>query len=254
MKEIVLTAEAREGVGKGVARKLRQIGMIPGVLYGPETKPLPLALKKSDLSGLIRHEGRTNMLIDLNVGADKNARKVIIRSLHRDPVTGEYEHVDLYQVSMKKKLHMSIHVHLTGIAAGVKNSGGILEHVTREIGIACLPLDIPERIEIDVTNLEIGDSVHVRNIKLEKVDILTDIDQTIATVVPPTVIKTEAAPTTAEAATAEAAPAEGEAKPAAGETAKKPGDVAKKPEEAAKGVAKPGAKPGATKPGKEEKK
>lgn len=248
MKEIRLTAETRQSIGKENARKVRRTGMIPGILYGPEIEPLPLALKSSDLAGLIRHEGRTNMLLDLDLPNDKKARKVIIRELQRDPVTGAFKHVDLYQVSMKKKLHLSVHVYLTGTPAGVKSAGGILEHVTRDIEIACLPSDIPERVEIDVSSLEIGDSVHVGNLKIDKVDVLTDSHQTIATLVPPTVIKTEAAaPAAAEAVEgAEGAPAEGE-------EAKVEGDAAKKPEEAAK-AAKPGGKPGKEEREKKEKK
>jgi large subunit ribosomal protein L25 len=239
MKEVVLTAQKREGIGKELARKIRQGGSIPGIIYGPEVKPFPVALKTSDLAGLIRQEGRSNMLIDLNLDQEKKARKVIIRELQRDPITGKYVHVDLYQVSMKKKLHLSAHVYLIGTPAGVKNSGGILEHVTREIDIACLPSDIPDRIEIDVTALEIGNSVHVRDLKIEKVDVLTDIDQTIATVVPPTIIKAEAAaaaaPAEGEAAAEGAAPAEGEAGKAEGAAPADAKKDAKKPEEPAKG-------------------
>lgn len=238
MKEVVLTAQARPGQGKGSARKIRQSGSIPGVLYGPEVKPLNISLNPAELAAMIRREKRTNMLIDLNVGEEKNARKVIIRELQRDPITGAYEHVDFYQVSMKKKLHLAVHVHLAGIASGVRNSGGIMEHVTREIEIACLPSDIPERVEVDVSALEIGDSVHVRDLKIEKVEILTDLHQTIATVVPPTIIKVEtpvaavaAEGEAAEGAAAEGAVAEGEAK-AEGAEGKKPGEAGKKPADA----------------------
>ncbi len=250
MKEIKLAAETRQSIGKENARKVRRTGMIPGILYGPEIKPLPLALKLSDLNGLIRHEGRTNMLLDLDLANDKKSRKVIIRELQRDPVTGAFKHVDFYQVSMKKKLHLSVNVYLTGTPAGVKSAGGILEHVTRDIEIACLPSDIPEKVEIDVSALEIGDSVHVGNLKIPNVDVLTDAHQTIATLVPPTIIKVEAAPVAAEAV-------EGaEALPAEGEEAQTEGETAKKPEEAAKAV-KPGGKPGKEekeKKGKKEKK
>lgn len=250
MKEVVLTAQARPAQGKGAARKIRQGGNIPGVLYGPEVKPLNISLNPAELAAMIRREKRTNMLIDLNVGEEKKARKVIIRELQRDPITGAYEHVDFYQVSMKKKLHLAVHVHLAGIASGVKNSGGILEHVTREIEIACLPSDIPERVEVDVSALEIGDSVHVRDLKIEKVDILTDLHQTIATVVPPTIIKVET-PVAAVAAEGEAAegaaPAEGEAKAEGAE-----GAEGKKPAEA--GGKKPADAKAAPEPAKKEKK
>ncbi|SYZ74162.1 50S ribosomal protein L25 [Candidatus Zixiibacteriota bacterium] len=247
MKEIRLSAQLRDGVGKEVSRKTRRTGFVPGILYGPETKPLSVSVNNGDLATMIRRQGRLNMLIDLDVADGKKARKVIIRELQRDPVTGDYFHIDFYQVSMKKKLHLSAPVYLTGSSVGVKTSGGIMEHVTREIEIACLPSDIPDRIEIDVSALEIGDSVHVRDLKIEKVEILTDKDQTIATVVPPTIIKAEAAaaaPAEGEVPAEGAAPAEGEA--AAGAAGAEAGKAAgaeagKKPEEAKGG--KPGGKP-----------
>ncbi|MCX6826561.1 MAG: 50S ribosomal protein L25 [candidate division Zixibacteria bacterium] len=252
MQEIKLMAETREGVGKERSRKLRRTGVVPGILYGPETKPLPLVVKSGELSGLIRHHGRTNMLIDLGLNNETATCKVIIRELQRDPVSGQYCHIDFYQVSMKKKLHLSALVHLTGLASGVKNSGGIMEHVTREIEIACLPSDIPEKIEIDISALEIGDSIHVRDLKVDKVDILTDLGQTIATVVPPTIIKTEtvAAPTAEEAAAAEEAGKLAEGETAEGET-KAEGEGAKKTE--GEGAKKAEHEVKAAKPGKEAK-
>ena len=256
MKEIVLTAHPRETQGKGAARKIRQGGNIPGILYGPEVKPLNISLNGADLATLIRHEKRTNMLIDLNLGEEKKPRKVIIRELQRDPITGVFEHVDFYQVSMKKKINLAVRVQLVGLASGVKNSGGIMEHVTREIEIACLPTDIPEKVEVDISALEIGDSVHVRDLKIEKVEILTDLDQTVATVVPPTIIKVEvpvaAVPAEGEAVEGEAAEGEAKAEGAEGAEGKKPGEAAgKKPAEA--GAKKPGDAKAASEPAKEKK-
>lgn len=191
MKEITLFAQKREGRGKEASHKVRQDGNIPGVIYGPEIDPVTVEIKTSELSNLIRREGRSNMLIDLNVGGEKKARKVIIRELQRDPVTSIPKHVDLYQVSLKRKLHMSVNVNLIGIPDGVKNAGGILQQVRREIEIACLPTEIPDNIEIDVSEMTIGDSLHVDAIALADVDIITDKQLTIATVVPPTVIKVD---------------------------------------------------------------
>lgn len=191
MKEITLIAEKREGKGKEASHKVRQNGNIPGVIYGPETDPVTVAVKTNELANLIRREGHTNMLIDLNINGEKSPRKVIIRELQRDPVTGIPKHIDLYQVSLKRKLHLSVQVNLIGIPDGVKNSGGILQQVRREIEIACLPSAIPDNVEIDVSEMTIGDSVHVEEISLEDVDILTDKQLTIATVVPPTVIKVD---------------------------------------------------------------
>lgn len=221
MDEIKLIAERRDGVGKGTARKLRARGLMPGVVYGPETEAQPVSINIKELAALLRAQGGTGKLIDLNLNNEKEPRKVIIRELQREPVTGGYEHVDFYQVSMKKKLNMTVRVHLTGTPEGVK-LGGILQHILRDLEIACLPIDIPDRIELDVSKLEIGDSIHVSHIQLDKVDILTPPVRTIVTVVPPTVIKV------AEAAAGEGA--EGEA--AEGEAAEGAAEGEEKKEEA----------------------
>jgi len=223
MKEITLIVEKRVGTGKGASHKVRQDGSIPGVIYGPETEPVAVAVKTNELSNLIRREGRTNMLIDLNVDGENSPRKVIIRELQRDPVTGVPKHVDLYQVSVKRKLNLSARVNLVGVPDGVKNAGGILQQVRREIEIACLPDNIPDNIEIDVSSMNIGDSIHVKDISIDNVDIITEQRLTIATVVPPTVIKVaeEIAAEAVEGEEAEegAEPAEGEAKPEEGKVA-----------------------------------
>ncbi len=238
MEHFILSAEKRDGIGKGVARKLRMKGFIPGVLYGPDTDPARLSVKTVSVAAFIRKFGHSNRLIDLDLEGDN--RKVIIRELQRDPVSGALEHIDLYQVSMTRKLTLTVGVKLVGTPEGAK-LGGILQHIVRDIEIACLPDDIPETIEVDVSHLEIGDSVHVSDIKVEKIDILIEQKRTIATVVPPTVVKT-AAEEAAEKAEAEgeeaelaegevaegAEGAEGEAKPAEGDEKKAEGDAKKK--------------------------
>jgi large subunit ribosomal protein L25 len=214
MAEIKLSAEKRERIGKGAARKLRKTGCIPGVLYGPEIEPANVIVKTLELAGLLRAHGNAKRLIDLTLDGENGGRKVIIRELQRDPITGDFRHVDLYQVSMTKRLHLTARVRLVGTPAGVK-LGGIMQHIIRDLDIACLPSDIPDRVEVEVSDLEIGDSVHVSDISIDKVEILTNPARTIVTVVPPTVIKT-AAEEAAEAAPEEEAVeevAEGEAKP-----------------------------------------
>ena len=217
MKEITLDDKKREGRGKGASHKVRRDGNIPGVIYGPEIEPVTVAVKTIELSNLIRREGRTNMLIDLSVGGENSPRKVIIRELQRDPVTGTPKHIDLYQVSLKRKLNRAVTVSLIGVPDGVKNAGGILQQVRREIEIACLPTAIPDNIEIDVSEMTIGDSIHVEDISLDNIEIVTEKRLTIATVVPPTVIKVaeEVVEEGVEGEEVEegAEPAEGEAKP-----------------------------------------
>jgi large subunit ribosomal protein L25 len=226
MEAIKLTATKREGTGKGDARKLRATGFIPGILYGPEIDPAPISINALELGALYRQQGSSSRLINLDFNGEKNGRMVIIREVQRDPVTGVFRHVDLYQVSMTKKLNITARITLVGTPAGVK-LGGILQHITRDLEISCLPSDIPDKIEVDVSELEIGDSVHVKDIVLDKVEILTNASRALATVVPPTVVKT-AAEEAAEAAEAEEGEevaegeeaAEGEGKEEAGAEAK----------------------------------
>jgi len=230
MSEIVLNAEIRESIGKESSHKIRGAGNIPGILYGPEIEATPISVNIRELGGLIRREGRTNMLIDLNLGnaANGNDRKVIIRELQRDPVTGAIHHVDLYQVALDRKLNMMVSVDLVGMPAGVKDSGGILQQTRREIEISCLPADIPNRIKLDVAALEIGDSLHVNDIDLPGADIITDKKLTICTVVPPTVIKATTAEEEEAAALAEAEEAESEEAEGEEGEAKEGGEKGKK--------------------------
>jgi len=188
MKEATLALISRTGSGKGPARRLRMKGLAPAVIYGPESAPQHVAVATAELSRLFRTTRGTNVLLSLDVdGKGPSREKAIIRELQRDPVRGEVLHVDFHQISMTKPLHIKIPVHVIGIADGVKNSGGILQHTLREIEISCLPTAIPEHLEIDVTPLGIHGSVHVRDISIPNVTILTDPDATLVSIVAPTV-------------------------------------------------------------------
>jgi len=209
MEEYKLSAKRRSETGKGFARKYRRDGFVPGVLYGPEVTPFPVAVNGRELSAFFRVHGHTSFLIDMNLEGEDQPRKILIRELQRDPVTGEYKHIDFYQVSMTKKLNLSIRINLVGAPTGVK-LGGILQHIIRELEVSCLPTDIPDTLEVDVSELEIGDSIHVSDITLDKVEILTNPARTIVTVVPPTVIKVPLTPEEEAAAEAEAEGEEGE--------------------------------------------
>jgi len=242
MEVIKILAERRNDVGKGVARKLRAGGKLPGVIYGPDVDPFPVAVDAKEFSTMMRIQGGAGKLIDLTVNGEETPRKVILRELQRDPVSGVFEHVDLYQVSMKKKLIMTARITLVGISEGVK-LGGILQSIIRELDIACLPMDIPDRVELDVSALEIGDSIHVRNINIDKVDILTNPERTVVTVVPPTVIKVAEAEEEAEGEEGEEGEGEGEGEAAEGEAAPAEGDAkAKKDEGEAKAKKEEGGK------------
>jgi large subunit ribosomal protein L25 len=180
-------------------------GMLPAVLYGMEKKPQMLNVNGRDLTRLLHTGGGENVLVDLVVGKT-NPEKVLVKEVQHHPVTSKIVHIDFLRIDLTKKVTVMVPVHIVGTAEGVKG-GGVLEVVSRELEVSCLPMDIPNHIAIDVTALKINDAIHVADLQLGKLDILTDKARTVVTVQPPTVIK-EVAPV-AEAA--EGAVVEGEA-------------------------------------------
>jgi large subunit ribosomal protein L25 len=211
MKELNLTAAKRDGTGKGINRRLRQTGEIPAIVYGPETTPIPVKLSYKNLYRAL-HGAPLSNIINLTIeGDDKPMRKVLIREIQKNPVTGELVHLDFHHIAMDRPITLTVPVETVGLPIGVKNFGGIVEHIRRDIEISCLPTHIPELIQIDISELNIGASLHVANLKVENVTILTDPGQTLVTVVAPTVIKAAAAEEVAAVAEGEEG-AEGEAK------------------------------------------
>jgi large subunit ribosomal protein L25 len=225
--EYALEVELREGTGKGVARKLRAAGRIPATLYGRGKGATSVSLDPGALERLLREsDAGLNTLIDVRVpGQAGEPRVVLVKEFQRDPVDGVALHVDLYQVDLATTVEVEVPIHLTGRPRGVELADGILDHSLREILIACLPRAIPESIEVDVTELEIGDTIHVRDLALpEGGELRSDADLSVASVVAAKVIEEE---TPAEAlAEGEAAPAEpgAEGEAAASESDKKEGD------------------------------
>jgi large subunit ribosomal protein L25 len=193
-----LKGARRSAVGKGVARKLRQLGSIPAVYYGRGEEPIVLTVGLKELEEVIVKAEGSNVIVDLKVDGDGvGDRKALIREIQRDPVGGHILHLDLQHISLTERITVEVPIVLTGIPTGVKDGGGILEHLLRDVEVECLPTDIPSRLEIDVSALNIGDSLHVSDLKADKVTILTEGERPIAAVVPPTVLE-------------EAKPAEGE--------------------------------------------
>jgi|OpeIllAssembly_1097287.scaffolds.fasta_scaffold103702_2 large subunit ribosomal protein L25 len=208
MERPVLVVETREEFKKGNARKLRAKGMIPAVFYGPRSKTLPLVLDPKELKKTLQTEAGANVLIDLDIrnAGDIGRKVVMVKDLQIHPLQRSILHADFYEVAMDELVNVEVPIHLIGKSEGVK-VGGILEQVRRVIEIQCLPGDIPKFIEVDVTALKIGDSIHVENIHVEKAKILAETNFTIATVVPPAAEEKKVV----EEAVAEAA-AEGEVK------------------------------------------
>jgi large subunit ribosomal protein L25 len=194
-----LTVELRAGRGKGVARKLRAAGRIPAVVYGRGRDTQPVTVDPAALSKLLHasHSGM-NTLIDLSVAGRTSV--VLVRDIQKDPVSGRWVHADLYEVDLSRTIQVEVPLHLVGKPAGIE-LGGILDHPLREVTVECLPRAIPDSIDVDVSALGIGDSIHVRDLVLpEGARILSDPDLAVASVVLP---KAE------EERVAEAVPAEG---------------------------------------------
>ena len=188
MDRPVLTAEIREGLGKEKAKKLRSKGLIPAIFYGPKSQSIPLVVPSKELTKALQTEAGENVLIDLDIRkGDQSDRKVVmLKDIQVDPLKGMTLHTDFYEVTMDQMVTVEVPVHLVGKPEGTK-MGGILEQVRRMIQIQCLASDIPKSIDVDVSSLKIGDSIHVQQIQVEKVKIISETNFTIATVVPPVV-------------------------------------------------------------------
>ena len=188
MERPVLTAEIREGVGKEKAKKLRAKGQIPAIFYGPRSQTIPLVIDSKELSKALQTEAGENVLIDLDIrkGAQSDRKVVMLKEIQIDPLKRINLHTDFYEVAMDEMVTIEVPVHLVGKPEGTK-MGGILEQVRRMIQVQCFPGDIPKSVDIDVSLLKIGDSIHIEDIQVEKAKILFDTNFTIATVVPPVV-------------------------------------------------------------------
>jgi large subunit ribosomal protein L25 len=227
MSDIVVVAEARQQRGKNEAKRLRARGRIPAVVYAPGKENVAVSVSPRELAGVFKTGAAENTLVDLEM--DGRKRKVILKDYQVHPVKPEFLHADFYEVALDKALHVKVHVELQGVPVGVKTHGGMLEFITREIMVSCLPLDIPKKFVVDISALEINDEIRVAAVPMPpKVKSLTEGDLIVAQVV--VKHEEEAAAAPAEGATAVAAepevakkgkaPAEGDAASAAAPAAK----------------------------------
>lgn len=213
MSETAIAVQSREQTGKGVARKLRAAGHIPAVFYGPKVGSVPIVLDPRKLERILRASG-ANALLELSIEGrpDLGETVALVKELQRHPVRGELVHADLYQVDLAQTVEVEVPIHLVGKSKGVE-MGGVMDHMIREIMVRCLPRAIPEFFEVDVSDLDIGDGVHARDITLPAdVELAIDPDLGVVQVAAPSVAEEEAAPE--EALEGEEA-AEGEAPAAA---------------------------------------
>lgn len=212
MGEYSIVAEERTGTGKGANRKLRATGRIPAIVYGRGKPTRQVTLDPTPLAKMLKSaDSGINTLIDLRIGSQETV--VLVREIQRDPVSGRWIHADLFELDLQKTIEVRVPLHIVGKPMGVE-SGGILDHPLREVEIECLPRAIPDSVEVDVSNLDVGDSIHVRDLALpEGATMLSDPDLAVASVVLPKA-EEEAKPAEAAAVAAEAA-APGAAAPAA---------------------------------------
>jgi large subunit ribosomal protein L25 len=212
MEQITLTARIRTEKGKGAARKIRQDHRIPAVFYGPNQEPLMLAVDESDMRGILRNTAGESIILGLHIESDKGSdtRSVMLKELQTDPVLDTIFHVDFYEISMDKELTIDIPIHLVNTPIGVTN-GGILQQVKREVSVSGLPGKLVDVLEVDVSELDIGDSLHLKAIELSEGVRLNEEDSlTVAVVAAPTVIPEEEEEIAEEEAVEEGAEAEAE--------------------------------------------
>jgi large subunit ribosomal protein L25 len=193
MAKPVLNAMAREKKGKGAARKLRRDQQMPANFYGPNAQPIMLAVNYAELERLIRQSAAENIVLDLKIQSDNGTetRRVIIKELQVDPTKDIYLHADFFEISMDKEITVHVPISLTGTPAGVKD-GGVLQHVRRELNVTCLPDKLIDTLELDVSGLEMGESLNIRDIALpEGIKCLDEGDLTVAVVAAPTVVAEE---------------------------------------------------------------
>ena len=232
--EITVTAEARASRGKNEARRTRRSGMIPGVVYGAYKDPVPVTVNPRQISQILHSTTGHNTIFNLSVQGGESSPVMVVDDQY-DPIKGTLLHVDLKRIDLTKRIHVSVPVVTQGEPKGVKQQGGLLEIVTRDVEIECLPDDIPEHFTIDVTELMIGQSKRASDIALTgSIKLLSPPDSVIAHCV---ALKAVAEPTPAEAAATPAA--ETAAEPEVIKKGKKEEEGAAEGKADAKGEAKP---------------
>jgi large subunit ribosomal protein L25 len=217
---IEITAQKREAQGTGASRRLRRMGRVPGILYGGDQDPVNIELDHQALMLKLRSEKFHASILTLDLGGAKE--QVLLRAVNMHPFKAQVQHIDFQRVLKDKKIHMKVPLHFVNaeVSPGVKEQGGVVNHVLNELYVTCLPADLPEFIEVDLTNLAVGKSVHARDLKLAQgveFSLHKDENPVVATVVVPALIVEEevAAPVVSAAevpTTEQAAPAkDGEA-------------------------------------------
>lgn len=213
-KEITVEVGARTELGKNACRRLRKRGIIPGIVYGMGLDSFAVEVSPRRLGEILHLESGRNTIFNLVLQGSEGAqsRAAMIRDLVRDPITSDLVHVDFVRVDLDKTVHVSVPIRILGVAHGVKNEGGILEFIHREVNVECLPGKIPEHFDLDVTELGIGDHFSVKDVvAIKDVELLDDENTVLVSIAAPTVHEEETpaeGEEAAEVAEGEEAPAE----------------------------------------------
>ena len=185
-----LKALTRDSFGKNEMRRLRRTGRIPGIVYGAGEESLPVSVDHQETAHLLQVITVENTVIDLSItGSVNKSHQILIREVQRHPYRPEIRHLDFFCLAKGRSVHVEVPIVLHGTSIGVRNQGGIVQHVLRELEILVLPSEIPEQVVVDITDLEIGDSIHVEDLDVGDFEVLTDPKNSVVSVIPPTVIK-----------------------------------------------------------------
>src|SRR4029077_11380579 len=201
-QELILKAEKREPATKGAVKTLRRQDRVPGVGDGGKGDPQPLSIDEKSLQQIIHSERGRNALITLQVADTSHA--VLVKEIQRNAITRAILHVDFHRVSLKQKVEAAVPVHVKGEAPGVKLSGGVMEHVVREVRVPCLPTEIPSGLDADVSLLQIGQAIKAKDLQAPPgVELLIDPDAIIINIVSPTILEEPTVAAASEAASTE---------------------------------------------------
>jgi len=184
-----LTVRKRTTTGKQAAKRLRTEGLIPGILYGEKQDNIALTIDARDLRTALSTPFGRNVILQLGVDGESGTTRAVVRDMERDPVSRDVLHVDLQRISENRPIQMSIPVVLVGESPAVKEGRGILDHTMRELEVKCLPKDIPEYIEVDITELEARNAIHVSDIEVEDVELLDNPERPVVEVLQPTIFR-----------------------------------------------------------------
>lgn len=207
MATVTLSVRRRTTTGKQAAKRLREDGLIPAILYGEKQDNIPLVIDVRELRTALSTPFGRNVIIQLGVDGESGTTRAVVRDMERDPLSRDVLHIDLQRISENRPITMHIPVVLVGESPAVKEGRGILDHTMRELEVRCLPKDIPEHIEVDITTLEARNAIHVSDLSVPDVELLDNLDRPVVEVLQPTIFREP------EEEAAEAALAEGEMPP-----------------------------------------